>query len=460
MKQIKYIVGFSIFVNLFFVFSGYWLGLGRPIVNVDYLLLLCFCCLPKNFISNSLLLLAFFMLFSIDVLLIVLQIFPFVRLTDLMYLSGFIFNGPILYRILLLVTVCVFLISFFIIRDLFFKKIKLTIKQFALIILFAVGVLFIKHLLNPLDKDEVYARFDKTWVGSQLQFFIKHQQSSFVESMGNHATQLEPSRFKNSTQPLFEQLNSKKPLSKKILLVVNESWGETAKPADQAAILSKIYQKKNHLEFINQGAFNFVGATVAGELRELCRKQPTTFNLKDADASQFRDCLPNQLKKQGYETQAIHGAMSVMYDRSSWYPKAGFEHIRFFEQLPNAGVCRAFSGRCDVKLIPEIKNQLLASDRSFVYWMTLSTHAPYDDTLFIQGLDCTALKIKEKSETCHNYKLQYQFFSALSQLIDDPGMKGVEIYVAGDHSPPIFNLGDNFFSFKGSEVAWIHFKVK
>ncbi len=70
--------------------------------------------------------------------------------------------------------------------------------------------------------------------------------------------------------------------------------------------------------------------------------------------------MPNQLKKQGYETQATHGAMSIMYDRSSWYPKAGFEHIRFFEQLPNAGVCRAFSGRCDVKLIPEIKKKIIS----------------------------------------------------------------------------------------------------
>ncbi len=61
-----------------------------------------------------------------------------------------------------------------------------------------------KHLLNPLHKDEVYAQFDKTWVGSQLQFSIKYQQSSFVELMGNHAIQLESSRFKNLTQPLFE----------------------------------------------------------------------------------------------------------------------------------------------------------------------------------------------------------------------------------------------------------------
>jgi hypothetical protein len=80
--------------------------------------------------------------------------------------------------------------------------------------------------------------------------------------------------------------------------------------------------------------------------------------------------------------------------------------------------------------------------------------------VFIDGLDCVMLKVKQDSETCNNYKLQHQFFSALSQLITDPNMKGIEVYVVGDHSPPVFNLGDNFFSFKGSEVAWIHFKIK
>lgn len=155
----------------------------------------------------------------------------------------------------------------------------------------------------------------------------------------------------------------------------------------------------------------------------------------------------------------MHGAMSVMYDRSSWYPKAGFEHISFFEQLPDAGLCRAFSGRCDTQLIPHVKQQLLGSDKSFVYWLTLNTHAPYDDKVTIKGLNCRALKVKEDSETCHNYQLQYQFFSSLAAIIDDPAMHGVEVYVAGDHTPPIFNMGDNFFSFKASQLAWVHFKM-
>lgn len=460
MKYIKYIIGFSILVNLFFVSTSYWLGLGRPIINLDYLLLLLFCCLPRNLLSSTFLLLLFFTIFSIDILLMVVQIFPFVRLADLIYLSGFIFNGPILYRILLLITVFIFLIIFIIIRDYFLNKIKLNSKYFIIIILCMFIILFVKHLIYPLEKNEVYARFDKEWIGSQILFFIKNRQSSFVESIGGDVTKLEMSKYKNSTKPLFNQLKNKEVLSKKVLLILNESWGETISSEHQAAILAPIHQRKNHLEFIKQGTFNFVGATVAGELRELCNKQPSTFNLKNVRENEFTECLPYQFKQLGYTTYAIHGAMSVMYDRSSWYPKAGFEQINFFEQLSDAGRCRAFSGRCDTQLIPYIQKNLLASDKSFVYWLTLNTHAPYDDRVMIDGLDCVALKVKEGTETCNNYKLQYQFFSSLAQIIDDPEMQGVEVYVAGDHPPPIFNLADNFFSFKGGEVAWIHFKIR
>lgn len=459
MRHTKYIIGFLLFANFFAASGSYWLSLGRPLFNVDYVLLLLFCCFPKNIFSKFILLIIYFIIFSIDLLLMTLQIFPFVRLTDLVYLSNFIFNGPVLYRSLLLLSMFVFLVSFLIIRDLFFKKLKLTIKEFSIIIGLAIIILFVKHLVYPIKEDALDSRFNKEWIGSQLLFFSQHQKSNFLESFGNSTNKLEPLRFDYSTKPLFEKLKNNKPLSSKILLVVNESWGETSNPQHQAAILESIYKQKNHLEFIRQGSFNFVGATVAGEIRELCHKQPRTFNLKGADAAEFNDCLPNQLQQIGYQTHAMHGAMSMMYDRSSWYPQAGFRYLRFFEQLPTIGVCKSFSGRCDIELIPQVKQQLLSSQKSFVYWMTLNTHAPYDDAVFIGGLSCVALKVKQGSETCNNYKLQHQFFTALSKLIADPSMKGVEIYVVGDHSPPIFNLRDNFFSFKGSDVAWVHFKI-
>lgn len=458
--KIIYGVGYFLYINIFLFCASLYFGLGHPFFNIDYLLLLIFCCFPRNTFIHILLAICFLCIYFIDVILMVMQIFPFVRLTDLIYLSNFIFYGPVLYRTLLWIVILNGIVNFFILKDYFFKKIQLNYKQFVMISLLVLGVLFVKHLLNPLEKDEVYARFEKQWVDSQLLFFIKNRQSSFIESVGGPATKLEPSRYKNATQPLFAQLQKHQPLSKKILIVVNESWGETLKPEYQAAILAPIYQKRDKLEFIQQGAFNNIGATVAGELRELCQKQPTTFNLKDADDAEFKDCLPNKFKELGYKTHAVHGAMSIMYDRSSWYPKAGFEDFYSFEQLSDAGLCFSFSGRCDVKLIPHIKSLLGQSDKSLVYWMTLNTHAPYDDKIFYGGFNCAVLGIKQGTESCNNFRLQYQFFTALSQLIDDPKMQGVEVYVAGDHSPPIFNIGENFFSFKNSDVAWIHFKIK
>ena len=41
------------------------------------------------------------------------------------------------------------------------------------------------------------------------------------------------------------------------------------------------------------------------------------------------------LYKKGYETHAMHGAISVMYDRKDWYPKAGFKNLYFYENLDN-----------------------------------------------------------------------------------------------------------------------------
>lgn len=39
-------------------------------------------------------------------------------------------------------------------------------------------------------------------------------------------------------------------------------------------------------------------------------------------------------------------------------------------------------------------------------------------------------------------------------------MKGVEVYIVGDHAPPIMSLKDNFNTFKDLEVGWVKFKIK
>ena len=100
------------------------------------------------------------------------------------------------------------------------------------------------------------------------------------------------------------------------------------------------------------------------------------------------------------------------------------------------------------------------NEKVFLYWLTLNTHSPYDDKLFIDGFDCKKYNINTDSETCLNLKQQYQFFSRLSEYVQDDRMKGVDVYVVGDHAPPIISLNDNANIFKESEVGWLKFKIK
>lgn len=174
----------------------------------------------------------------------------------------------------------------------------------------------------------------------------------------------------------------------------------------------------------------------------------------------YISCIPNILKIRGYRTHSIHAATSMMYNRKSWYPLLGLSNRYFYEDLPEGGQCKIFNGRCDVLLVSKVKQLLLDSDKSFVYWLTLNTHAPYDDILFNNSLECNAVGLDNDTAVCGSYKLQYQFFDALSQLIIDPAMKDVEVFVVGDHPPPLMEIGDGLKAFKNSQVAWLHFKIK
>ncbi|MGN6983273.1 LTA synthase family protein, partial [Neisseria sp. P0009.S007] len=61
-----------------------------------------------------------------------------------------------------------------------------------------------------------------------------------------------------------------KPQSDKILMIVAESWGQPDKQALQDAVLAKLSEQKDRFSVWEGGSFNFIGATVEGEMRELC----------------------------------------------------------------------------------------------------------------------------------------------------------------------------------------------
>lgn len=436
-----------LYCNLPSMIFNYYNNSSIMVFNLDYILLIVFVLWVEKIAHKLFFAFVYFFLFFIDIYLDVLQIFPFVGIDELLYLSGFIFNGPLIYQVLVILFFIIFFINFWVLRDIFLNKIILTIKQIAIIFTISGGFLIISTIMGW------------QYIGSKTLFFIKNYQSNFVKLNGTEGKLLEITT-PTATSSLFLKLQKNQTISNKILLIVNESWGETYKADVQNTIISAILARRNQLEFLSQGAFEVNSGTGPAEVRELCHKVAPVMNIKSIKKEEFKKCLPHLLSKKRYYSSAFHGSDNTLYDRYYWYPAAGFQKTLFKADLPKGGECIAFSGRCDYLLLPYIKEALLSHPKSFVYWMTLNTHTPYDDKLVPPILNCQQIGIDASSESCHNFQLQYQFFNTLAQLIDDPKMKGVEVYVVGDHAPPILNLRGNLLSYKGNNVAWIHFKIK
>lgn len=437
------IIVFVIATNILLYIVSRYLGLARPIINTDYLLVyLLFLLFPyKNYVKAVFLLLAV-ILSTVDIILFAMQVFPFIQLNDLFYLSTFIFTGPDTYQKILVSAVIYIAAIYLLLSSYFFKEAILNKK---LVLLSIVAVIFISVL-------------NMTNIRSQLLFFIINYNHDY-NLIADNKSLLIPNKYDSISSELFDRrINDND--NKKILFIVNESWGVTNNPVIQQKILSPIYKYKDSYSYIDNGGFNFVGATVSGELRELCQKNATVMDIEKVADAEFIHCLPDRLSQQGYETYTVHGASSTLYDRSRWYLLAGFEHTLFKEDFKEEKSCDSFSGKCDYDLFDPIANIMAENNKIMLYWLTLNTHAPYNDRLFIDGFDCESYSIKPNSESCFNLKQQYQFFYRLSEYIKDARMKGVDIYIVGDHAPPIVSLKDNYAVFKDMEVGWLKFSIK
>lgn len=453
MKWIKnyqdyvWILAVFLLLNLIFWLIAQHYGLNRVLLNVDYLLIILFC-YCKNRINGFLLFLVFFIVCFIEILLFGLQIFPFVGLNDIIYLSGFVFNGPVLYPFIVFLSIIAIVFSYYLMKKFVIDRVNFDKKTWII----TTGCLLILFFVSLMIDG-------KGWLNSKTYFFIKNRSLSMVDIVKGGKV-LEELKSDYASKPLLNQINNNQLQSDKILFIVSESWSETAKPEQQQAILKAIYAQKDRFEFIYQGNFWATGATVTGEVRELCQKRLMAMDTKQISAGELKECIPNLLKNKGYDTYSVYSGYEGLYSPEYWYPLAGLDNRYFFKDLPEGGHCKYTDARCDILLVDKVKELLLSSQKSFVYWLTLNTHAPYNDVIFIDGFDCNAVGLETGTAVCNNYRLHYQFFTALAQMIDDPQLKGVEVYVVGDHPAPITDLSDGLKAFKGSDVAWLHFKIK
>lgn len=448
---------FLVLPNVLFWGFAWYLQLARPLINLDYFIVSALIVLPLPFYLNRILAgVAFFTLAVFDILMLVMQLFPFMDIGALIYLAPFIFEGPRLYLVLSALALVALVLTFYLLCR-FSKK-----QSWKMVWLVAAVFGFVGYQIRWITYYDVPAEYFAVdsyyYFNTQYGLYTDHYENPFVS-----ATRNQPKL--GAGQEEYAAKRFAQPFSDKLMLIVVESWGVAREASVQRDILKALYDQQDNLEFIEEGFFDFHGATVNGELRELCQMRVLEggYALGKIDDEEYKDCLPNQLKRLGYKTTGMHGASSLLYDRLHWYKKAGMDTQIFAEHVPEVPRCHAFNGACDDGLMEVIAQEFKKNqdNKFFLYWLTLTNHFPYNQTdLSNTRLDCDKHQLFA-GDICHNFRLHAQFFDALGELIKRPEMAGVEVILVGDHMPPIDTRDVPIHkNIRWQDVSWLHFKVK
>ena len=445
---------FGLFVflpNTLFWMVSHWLVMERATFNLDYIFVGIL--IARGWIFFGVLLFAVF--FLTDVLVLIGQMYPFLRLNDLLYLLGLLVHAP---TYLKLVVVLALLFLFGVTGLLIRHGKKITILSVMLPLNLGLLLYGIYVYGNESTAERMWRPDQGVLVDSQTINFIEGRTSGFTGTFSIEGEPFKQTGFKGRTAVWAEL--PVQALSPKLLLIVAESWGSYVDKNTQEAILAPVYAKQSGLDWIKTGEMSVVGATVTGELRELCGLYPNHFNLKGVEVG-FEGCLPNKLRAAGYNTEAIHGAVGLMYDRIYWYPRVGFDKSHFMETDTWNSRCYSFPGICDSEIMQSFLPKIFSRDgKQFMYWLTLNSHAIYDDRdLHGDRFDCKSHGLPEDTGLCRMSRLHAQFFRNLAALLEDASMRGVEIIVVGDHMPPMVDTNEGGNYVKNSTVSWLHLKV-
>ncbi|WP_168384353.1 sulfatase-like hydrolase/transferase [Acinetobacter indicus] len=433
-------IAFFILVNIIILITCEVFGLHRTFFNLDYLI----CLFLIYFAHRKTAVIFFIILYSIDLLLLVRQIFPFFKFEDIVYILKFILLASQNYQLYF-----VMLLGFAIFFAYFLYKVKA--KQQPLIYCFLV-IAFCFAIQN------LYFPKNKKYIDSQIVQFIEIRFDGFVQTLDVAQYILKKFKPTSATATLYEQPEQYAERKENILFIISESLGAPKNQGVLQRLLLPLQKNGQISDFkVSQVSYNM--PTMYAEFRELCAMQLESFNLKQVQSS-FSDCLPNIYHLQGYDTTAVHAALGVMYDRKDWYPSVGFKQMLFYEHKNWTRRCYSFSGGCDIELADDV-TALLKKSKQFVYWLTLNSHAPYDSRDIINDVfPCEKFGIESKSEVCRNFKIHAQFFETLAGILSKPDIQPTTVVIVGDHTPTIFQLEDKEKYLNGNDVLVMQFKLK
>ena len=450
--KLIYTVTLLLLPNLVFLIISNVTDTARPLVNIDYIVPIMLLLL-----NNRMCKVLGYLFLSIavvpDVVMFVFQMFPFMDIEGALYLAPFLIDGPQHYL--------VFVLSIFLYALLMPLMINFYAKRsdsFHALLSGAV-ILIISFFISDHDlrykvgSGGTFGAYNNYVTASQTKLFLSISDMDFVKINQVEATFLS-TEYERALSALEQ------PFNKKILFILVESLGVSSKIELQTKVFEPIFNQQDLFEYLEMGKYEAPDATIQAEIKELCAQDVKGYGLRLVADVNFPTCLPKVLANKGYQTTAFHGANGKLYDRYSWYKKAGFTEYLFAENFLNAKRCKPFNGVCDDEVFPIIKDYFKKDKPLFFHWMTLTSHTPYaKKDIYSQRLDCKYYEI-DNDEACRNMMLQAQFFEGLAKLNTQPEMKGVEVILIGDHQPPIINGNTRFGEYEYKTVPWLHYKIK
>lgn len=192
---------------------------------------------------------------------------------------------------------------------------------------------------------------------------------------------------------------------------------------------------------LEAGTLDWVGATLRGEVRELCWQA-----IDGNEISTLPPALPATLKKLGYETTAFHGFAAGMYDRDRIYPLLGFDHVVLLEQMrQNGDVPRAgmlFNGARDDYVATLVHQDILRPGKRLTYWMTLTSHVPINIPLAEQlATPADLAVVKDLPRQVWAYTvICRKTLESIAKIAADPALADYDFVIVGDHKLPVTDV--------------------
>ena len=244
-----------------------------------------------------------------------------------------------------------------------------------------------------------------------------------------------------------------------LLIVMVENLGVFADPVHNERLFKGLRSEGVSARYrVRQGLSPQAGATSGATSRELCGRWGS---YGDYLAGPNVDCLPARLAARGYATYAVHAYTGRMFDRFDWYPKIGFAHLLFEEQMRARGEKEqcgtVFRSACD-RVGAEIVRQLLSDPGNqpvFVYWLTVDSHMPIEPTDGRPRWDCVSGGPFGNETICLIAQIWADVFEATARIATAPELPArTTILVVGDH-PPGFVSRDVQRYFLPGIVPWV-----